>query len=214
MTLIALSASYGADGTHIAPALARRLDVPFVDRAIALAVAERLDIPLEDALAHEERSAGSLLERLLSGFRGADTGAPAPLPGDLITAEDFHRASREILLARAATGEGVILGRGAVAALRDDPRALRVRLTGPVKRRIEQALRLGAPDRESAERALRQLDRAHADYVRQFYDVDIDDPALYHLVIDATVFSPETVVDLIDSAAVEWSARPGETSRR
>lgn len=212
MTLVALSASYGADGTHIAPALARRLDVPFVDRAIALEVAERLDIPLEDALAHEERSAGSLLERLLSGFRGADTGAPAPLPPGLVTAEDFHRTSREVLLARAATGEGVILGRGAVAALRDDPRAMRVRLTGPVKPRIEQALRLGAPDRETAKRALRRLDRAHADYLRQFYDVDIDDPSLYHLVIDSTAFSAEIVVDLIASAAVELAARRGATS--
>ena len=213
MTLVALSASYGADGTHIAPALARRLNVPFVDRAMALAVAERLDIPLEDALAHEERTSGSLLERLLSGFRGADTGAPAPLPPDLVTAEDFHRATREILLERAATGEGVILGRGAAAALRDDPRALRVRLTGPVQRRIEQALRLGAPDRETAERALRRLDRAHAEYIRRFYDADIDDLSLYHVVIDATAFAPEIVVDLIASAAVEMAARRGATSR-
>jgi cytidylate kinase len=131
------------------------------------------------------------------------------MPPDVVTAEDFHRVSREVLLARAATGEGVILGRGAVAALRDDPRALRVRLTGPVKRRIEQAVRLGAPDRDTAKRALRQLDRAHADYVRQFYDVDIDDPTLYHLVIDATAFSPEIVVDLIASSAVELTARLG-----
>ncbi len=209
MTLVAVSAAYGAAGSHIAPAAAQRLGVPFVDRAIPLAVADRLDVSVEDALAHEERSGGSLLERLLSGFHGADIGAPAPLPADVVRAEDFHHASREVLLAQAATGEGVILGRGAVAALRGDPRVLRVRLTGPVQRRIEQAVRLGAPDRETAERALRQLDRAHADYLRQFYDVDIDDPALYHLIIDATAFPPEIVVDLIATAAVELAARRG-----
>ena len=212
MTLVALSAAYGAAGSHIAPALAQRLGVPFVDRAIPLAVADRLDIPIEDALAHEERATGSLLERLLSGFRGADTGAPAPLPPDVVSAEDFHRVSQEVLRSRAATGEGVILGRGAVAALRDDPRVLRVRLTGPVQRRIEQALRLGAPDRDAAKRALRQLDRAHADYLRQFYDVDIDDASLYHLVIDATAFAPEIVVDLIARAAVEMEARRAAAS--
>jgi hypothetical protein len=209
MTLVAVSAAYGAAGSHIGPALADRLGVPFVDRAIPLEVADRLDISVEDALAHEERASGSLLERLLSGFRGADTGAPTPLPPDVVSAEDFHRAAREALLARAATGEGVILGRGAVAALRDDPRALRVRLTGPVPRRVNQALRLGAPDREAAKRALRQLDRAHADYLRQFYDADIDDPALYHLIIDATAFAPETVVDLIASVAVRVRTQTG-----
>lgn len=207
MTLVAISAAYGAAGSRIGPAVARRLDVPFVDRGIPLAVADRLDVSVEDALAHEERASGSLLERLLSGFQGADTGAPAPLPADLVRAEDFHHAAREVLLAQARTGEGVILGRGAVAALRDDPRVLRVRLTGPVPRRIEQALRLGAPDRDTAKRGLRQLDRAHADYLRQFYDVDIDDPSLYHLVIDATAFAPELVVDLIASAAVELATR-------
>jgi Cytidylate kinase-like family len=214
MTLVAVSAAYGAAGSHIVPAVAQRLGVPFVDRAIPLAVADRLDIPVEDALVHEERSSGSLLERLLSGFRGADTGAPAPLPPDIVSAEDFHRATREVLLGQAAAGQGVILGRGAVAALRDDPRVLRVRLTGPVDRRIDQALRLGAPDREAAQRALRQLDRAHADYLRQFYDVDIDDSSLYHLVIDATSFAPEIVVDLIAQAAVEMAAHPGASVRR
>ncbi len=134
-------------------------------------------------------------------------GRPALLPPDVVSAADFHRASRDVLLAQAATGDGVILGHGAVAALRDDPRALRVRLTGPVDRRIAHAVGLGAADRETAQRALRRLDRAHADYLRQFYDVDIDDPTLYHLIIDATALPPEIVVDLIAAAAVELTAR-------
>ncbi|MFZ1993860.1 MAG: cytidylate kinase family protein, partial [Solirubrobacteraceae bacterium] len=125
MTLIALSAAYGAAGSQIGPGLAQRLGVPFIDRGIALAVAERLDIPVDDALAQEEPSSRSLLERLLSGFLGADPGAPAPLPSDMVTPEDFHRASQEALLDQAATGRGVILGRGAVAGLRRDPRVLR-----------------------------------------------------------------------------------------
>jgi hypothetical protein len=201
MTIIALSAAYGAAGSRIGPALAERLDVPFIDRGIALAVAERLDISVDDALAHEEPRGKSLLERVLSGFLGADPGAPAPLPADAVTPEDFHRASQEALLSQAATGRGVILGRGAVAALRHDPRVLRVRLTGPVERRIEHAMRVRDLDRDTTERTLRALDRAHADYLRQFYDVDIRDPGLYHLVIDATSFGADECVELIATAA-------------
>jgi len=211
MTLVAVSAAYGAAGSHICPALAERLGVPFVDRGIAMAVAERLDIPVDDALAHEAPRDASLLERLLSGFQGAMTGAPAPLPPDAVTGEDFHRASQEVIVAQAATGKGVILGRGAVAALREDPRALRVRLTGPAKRRVEQAMRLGTRDRETAERALRRLDRTHAEYVRQFYDVDIDDPALYHVMLDGTALDVETCVDLIARAAHAVTAGPAST---
>jgi hypothetical protein len=209
MTLVALSAAYGAAGSQIGPGLAEQLGVPFIDRGIALAVAERLDIPVADALAHEEPRGASLLERLLSGFVGADPGAPAPLPADAVTPEDFHRASQEALLAQAATGRGVILGRGAVAALRRDARVLRVRLTGPVERRIEHAMRVRDLDRDTAERTVRALDRAHADYLRQFYDVDILDPALYHLAIDATAFDAAVCIDLVAAAADAFEAGAG-----
>jgi hypothetical protein len=206
MTLIALSAAYGAAGSQIGPGLAQRLGVPFIDRGIALAVAERLDVSVDDALAHEEPSSKSLLERLLSGFLGADPGAPAPLPSDTVTPEDFHHASHEALLAQAATGRGVILGRGAVAALRNDDRVLRVRLSGPVERRIEHAMRARDLDRDTAARTVRALDRAHADYLRQFYDVDIRDPGLYHLMIDATAFDAEVCIDLIVAATEAFDA--------
>jgi cytidylate kinase len=201
MTIVAVSAAYGAAGSQIGPALAERLGVPFVDRGIALAVAERLDVPVREALDQEEPAGRSLLERLLSGFVGAYTGAPAPLPEDAATAEDFHQASRDALLSQAATGAGVILGRGAVAALRTNPNVLRVRLTAADEARIEHAMRVRDLDRETAERTLRALDRAHADYLRQFYDVDINDPTLYHLAIDSTAFEVDVCVRMIALAA-------------
>ena len=201
LRLVALSAAYGAGGSVIGPDLARKLGVPFVDRGIQMAVAHQLDIPLDDALDHEQPHPNGLLHRLLAGFLGADAGAPAPLPTEAFTAEDFHQASRDALLSQASTGEGVILGRGAVPALRRDPRVLRVRITGPEQRRLEQAMRLGHLDQAAAGRALRNMDRTHAEYVRQFYDVDIDDPSLYHLIIDATAMPPPTCVALIEMAA-------------
>jgi len=96
MTIVALSAAYGAAGSQIGPALAERLGVPFVDRGIALAVAERLEVPVREALAHEEpspESSNSLLERLLSGFVGAYTGAPAPLPARVVSSPAISSSS-------------------------------------------------------------------------------------------------------------------------
>lgn len=199
--LVALSASYGAGGRWIGTAVAGRLGVPFVDRAIARAVAARLEVPIDEALAHEEPPGVGLLERLLSSFVGADTGAPVPLPAEMVTAEDFHIASQHALLEQAAAGEGVILGRGAAAALRSDPRVLRVRLSGPVEGRLRRALAVNDMDEATALRTLRRLDRTHAEYFRQFHDVDIDDPSLYHLAIDSTSMPLEACVDLIEVAA-------------
>jgi cytidylate kinase len=201
MTLVAISAAYGAGGSVVAPAVARRLGEPFVDRAIPMGVAARLDIPVEEAMKHEDAPSPSLLERLLRGFAAADTVAPAPLPTDHVTPEDFQRAAEEELRKQTAAGHGVILGRAAVVVLRDDPRAVRVRLTGPPDERVRQAMRLGSLDEHDARKAMERLDGAHEEYVRRFYDADINDCSLYHLVLDATALPLDTCVELIASSA-------------
>jgi cytidylate kinase len=201
MTLVALSASYGAGGSVVGPALAERLGVPFVDRAIPVQVAEHLDVSVDDATAHDEQAADSFLDRLLRGFIGTDIGVPAPLPAETFTSEDFRKATEQVLLAQAATGKGVILGRGGMIVLRDDPHVLRVRLDGPPERRLAQAVAIGETDEQTARETLGKLDRAHADYVRQFYGADIHDCTLYHLVIDSTTIGLDGCVEIIARAA-------------
>ena len=199
-TLIALSAAYGAGGSIVGPALARRLGVPFLDRAIPLAVANRLEVPFDDAAALDEHVGTGWLERVLAGFAGGDT-IPTPLPGDAFSSRDFRRATEQVLREQAATGEGVILGRGAVVLLHDDPRALRVRLDGPPDRRARQAMRIRNIDAATAERARAEFDRTHEAYFRQFYGVQIRDPGLYHLVLDSTSIELEACVEIIALAA-------------
>jgi cytidylate kinase len=208
MTVVAISASYGAGGTVIGPELARRLGVDFLDRAIPLAVAERLDVPVDDAEAHDETpSSPNWLDRLLRGFTSTDSSVPAPVAAETFTSEDFRQATERVLLRQAATGAGVILGRGAVIVLRDRPEVLRVRLDGPRERRVEQAMRLGQVDRPGAEGALQRADRTHAEYARQLYRVDINDPSLYHLVLDSTALGLTICVEVILLAAQALTER-------
>ena len=114
--------------------------------------------------------------------------------------EDYRRETERIIVEHAARGE-VVLGRGGALVLRDRPGALHVRLDGPQEGRIEQAMRLGGLERADADRMRRESDRAREAYVRHFYSADARDPALYHLVIDSTAISLETVVELIVTAA-------------
>lgn len=201
MTVVAISAAYGARGGLIGPALADRLGVPFVDRALNHRVAGALDVSVEEAQQQWEPPSRSFLERILSSFHGLDAGAPVGPPPETNSPEDFRRAAEDAVLEQAATGQGVILGRGSVAALRDHPHVLRVRLTGPAERRLQVAVELTGQSEAEASAAMRRLDRYHADYMREFYDVDIDDPALYHLTIDATALGVDVCVELIVTAA-------------
>jgi cytidylate kinase len=81
--------------------------------------------------------------------------------------------------------------------LGDDDRLLRVRLHGPRDGRIRQAMRVRGVDEETATDTIRRLDRTHAAYLKHFYGADIDDPTLYHLMIDSTAIGIDACVDLI-----------------
>ena len=200
-SLIALSGSYGAGGSRIGPALAERLDVRFLDRAIPAAVAEQLGVPFDDAEAHDEQLSASWLERMLRGFIGQDVAAPAGPPSAAVSAGDFRQATESVLLRQAATGHGVILGRAAAIVLRDDPRVLRVRLDGPRERRVRQAMRLEEIDEATARQRQRHQDRTQATYAKHFYGANIANPSLYHVTLDSTRIALDVCVELRESAA-------------
>jgi cytidylate kinase len=203
MPVVTISASYGAGGSHVGPQLAERLGVPFVDRAIPVVVAERLAVPLADALRHDE-AVRSVLERLLVRFApAAQAFSGAAPPEEILDERTYLQTTEAVIRERARSGDAVILGRAAAVVLRDEPRALHVRLDGPPERRIDQGMGGEHIDRKTAERHMRETDRAREAYVQQFYGVDARDASLYHLVIDSTAIGLDACVDLIARAAAD-----------
>jgi cytidylate kinase len=199
VTVVTLSATYGAGGSQVGPMLAERLGVAFLDRAIPSAVAERLSVPLEEALAHDE-SLGDAIGRLSSSFALLPELAGAMVQADLLAEEDYRRETERAIREHAAEG-AVVLGRAGQLVLREEPGALHVRLDAPPERRLRQAMILEGVDEETAKRHLRETDRAREAYVQHFYGADPRDCRLYHLVLDSTQLPLETCVELIAQAA-------------
>jgi cytidylate kinase-like protein len=209
MTVVTLSASYGAGGSHVGPRLADRLGVAFIDRVIPTTVAERLAVPLDDALAHDD-AVRSAFERMLMRFApAAQAFSGAATPPEVLDERSFLRATEAVIRERCAESSGVILGRAAAVVLRDRPGALHVRLDGPPERRLAQAMELEGSDRETAERRMRETDRAREAYVQQFYGCDARDAGLYHLVLDSTALSLDACIELIALATAARADRAG-----
>jgi cytidylate kinase len=201
MPLVTLSASYGSGGSEVGPALARRLGVPFIDRAVS------------PELAHRLATAGSegLFWRLIRSIS----------PAGGLTAGSIHAASelddrltdREALetglRAAAASGDAVILGRAGAIALRDDSRALHVRLHGPPEARVVRAMEIQGIDEATARQRLRETDRARERFVRDMYGLDPTDVSLYALVIDGTIFDTQACVEVIATAALAHARSVG-----
>jgi cytidylate kinase len=202
MTVVTLSAPYGAGGSEVGPEVAERLGVPFVDRAIPTGVAEKLAVPLREAVERDETIGGWFTRALLSFGAVGPVLAGAPPPGGAVVGADAYCEATEQVLRERAAGDGaVILGRAGAVVLRDFPGALHVRLTGSRDARVAQGMLLEGVDRATAERHADETDRARETYVRHFYRVDARDPALYHLVIDSTAIPLSACAELIVDAA-------------
>jgi cytidylate kinase len=111
------------------------------------------------------------------------------------------RAEIEQFLADATRSGGVVLGRGGAVVLAAVPQALHVYLGGDRKARIERVMELQGIEREKAARLAKVNDRARREYVRSAYGVDGENPALYHLMIDAVSLGVDACVELIVAGA-------------
>jgi cytidylate kinase len=200
--VITISAAFGAGGSVVARAVAERLDLPFLDRAIPLAVARSLSVPVDEALDRDERRP-SLLDRIVTSLAAAAAPlgiAPTAAAGAGAT-EDAFRATTEEVLRELALGGGVVLGRAGAVVLGQHPAALHVRLDGRRDKRVHRVMSHEQMTKEEAEALLNETDRAWEAYVRYFYKTDPRDSRLYHLMIDTTAVSLEATTDLIVAAA-------------
>lgn len=210
MHVVTISATYGAGGGLVGPAVADRLAVPFVDRAIPAAVADDLGITVDDALARDERVEGWLWRMLAAAAPlSADGLAGADHPQLAVMSDAVVLRCTEQAIWRATSGDGgVILGRGAAIVLRDHPSAVHVRLDGDPDRRARQASTLlGIPEQE-AQDAMLSNDKARTAYVRHFYGADPASPKHYQVVLDSTRIPLETCTDLIVAVVESCERRP------
>ena len=199
--VVTISASYGAGGDLVGPAVAARLGLVFHDRAIPAQVAGRLGVPLAEAEANDENVARGLWRIVASlGTMPDPMGGVVPVTEQLD--ERTFRLQTERVVREIADGQGgVVLGRAAAVVVGDRPGALHVRLDGPEERRLDAVVARFERPREEMRRELRANDTAREGYVRRSYRVDATSPRLYHLVIDSTALPQQTVVDLVVEAA-------------
>ena len=203
MTVVTVSATFGAGGSEIGPAVAEELGLPFVDRAIPMRVAEKLGVSVADAQAKDETISTGFTRLISTMALVPDLAAGAgPIAYNQVPDERIFREQTEKVLHEIAAGRGgVILGRAAALVLAGVPGALHVRLDAPAAARLEHIRREHDLTQAQAERLLRDNDSAREAYVRHFYRCKMTEARHYHLIIDSVRLPIGTVVALIAQAA-------------
>jgi hypothetical protein len=195
MTVWTISAQEGTDGARVAAELAAVAEVPLLDR-------EALSL-----LAHEADPALPEFQELDGRFgRFAMLSLSAALSvGSAEAFQEVELRNKLPALGRAVLGEAarspsVIYLPAAFAALQDHSCAVHVRLCAPLEYRIAAYQRERLVDRRCAEKALKRDDHSKQAWVKSLYRVDVDDARRFSLVLDASRFSRERLVDILLAA--------------
>ena len=107
----------------------------------------------------------------------------------------------ETILRLVEMGSVIIIGRGANVITAKLPNVLHVRLVSPLEKRIEHARKFYEMSHKEAREFCLREDLGRTRYLRKYFKSDIDDPLLYHLVINTGLVSHAEAAQLIAKAA-------------
>jgi cytidylate kinase len=198
MRVWTISAEAGSGGDRVAADLAAAAGVPLLDfKALSSLMPEELgDVP---DLAHLEERVGGRLNAIGLSLAMIGTGSALAL-----SELEFRRTLPELgraVLGEAARSSCVILAQSAFLGLRDHVSAVHVRIHAPLEWRIDAYQRESVVDRAAAERAVRHDDHMTRTWVKTMYHANIDDYSLFSVVVDASRFSRERLVEMLVAAS-------------
>lgn len=209
MAVITISRQYGSEGDEIASRLCELLGYRYFDKQMMAQIASEAGLSSKEVIDSPEdrHQATSLFDRLF-GHKVAEAWESKDAVSGARTVEIGEMDSRRFVnvvsnLIQTAYKQDnvVILGRGGQAILCDQPGVLHVRIEAPFEervRRVSKQQRFMNP--QAAQDFVAGRDRAGADYVSTYYNVDWNDPNLYHLTINTGRWDNDAVARIIADA--------------
>jgi uncharacterized protein len=200
---VCISRDVGAGGEQVGRAVADALGYRYVDEDIVRIAAERAGVDVEEVTSVEQRR--TLASRLLDMV--AQGGAPeayAYIPIDdargWATSSDAMTSVIQAVIAETADeGKAVIVAHAASYVLPGRPDVLRVLVTGSADKR-QARLAEDAGDGPARD-AVREGEKARADYLRRFHDVKQELPTHYDVVVNTDQLGVDGAAALVTSAA-------------
>lgn len=108
--------------------------------------------------------------------------------------------SAETMLRLAGLGRVILIGRGAHMVTARLPNVLHVRLVAPFEQRFARMQELRKLPRKAALALVRREDRGRARYLKKYFGADVDDPLLYHLILNTGRVLYDEAVEIIADA--------------
>lgn len=217
MTVITVSRQLGSGGDDLAARLCELLGYRSFDKELMAEVAAEVGLCEHEVVdfSEDRYEVRHFLTRLFRADRRTVTGVIA-VDQDGEQALTIHQMDdaqcaaliRHTILAAYNQGNMVIVGRGGQAILQDKPDALHIRVVAPLEARMRFLQQKGVRGIAEIKQTLAERDRATAAYLDRFHSVRVDDPALYHLVINTARLGIDAAAQAVAAVARQMAAQP------
>ncbi len=114
----------------------------------------------------------------------------------------IHKTT-DTILQLARMGNVVIVGRGASVITSKLKNAFHIRLVASIEKRVEHMMELLGLNEKDALNHIKREDENRKKYIKSYFHADIDDPLLYHLVLNTDLLTHEGTANLIAEAVVQ-----------
>jgi cytidylate kinase len=186
--VLTLSRELGAGQQGFPAALAERLGMRLFDRNLLEQEAVRMGISAQDLEKIDERP-----PRIFERFR----------PGSIY--QRYFDVLRQRMHEVASQGDVIVVGRGGSRLLRDEPRALHVRLVAMPGVRVRRVMEYRWVAEAVARRLIAESDQQRRSFYENYFGADWSSPLEYHLTVNSGQLGP-AAVDLVTAAAARhWS---------
>jgi cytidylate kinase len=193
--IITVEREYGCGGGEIAHLLAERLGWKLWDELLTEEIARLAQCPKAVVEVREEKN-DPLYYRLFKSFlRGSYEGSINAHKLKVVDSESILRITERVVRQVAASGNSVIVGRGAQHFLEKHPETLRLFLYAPREDKVKRVIGRGKTPAEAQE-LVDTVDRDRIDFIQRYFHVEWPTRCLYHIMLNTAV-GEETVVQAI-----------------
>ena len=203
MSIITISRQSGCEANEVARILCQKLNYQLLNKELMMDLAKELrQEPSQAEETPTSSKAAAWLERVLNPFYNpndplyVDQKEISFASGQPLTI----RQVRELIQAAYARGNIVIVGRGSQVILAGKPDVLHVRLIGSPEKRIQMWQKRESLSYDEAKKRMEKRDRAHVDFVKNYFDADITRQEWYDLIISIDHFTKDAIAELISQA--------------
>jgi cytidylate kinase len=188
---LTISREEGSLGNEIAQKLSHELGWRLYDREIVDYIAHNNHIRESMVLELDEKSQNLMHDTILRLLHMTET---VPFGN-----EEYHEALIKALVAIAAQGQAILMGRGANFVLSRLEHGLHIRITASLEARIERMSKQFQLKPDEARRRLNEMDSERKNFVRHHFRQDFDDLHFYDLVINTNHVPVDQAVSSITS---------------